>query len=443
MLIAGGLTVLFVLLWAVVSLLRRGQLAAHHDVGARARFGLIEFSELTLDMHTAAEVLILAKDAANVIFGCERIVAFETGAEIASWEASVPGGEALPEVPAAMRGLFGWFKHNPAIAAEVDLAESRFGAMRGPIGQCMTRYGVDVLMPLVDRGEILAVIGVPLGRKPTRLDRDLMRLFRLQATAACANVRLHSEAAHVMSLAKEVDLAGAVELALVPAELEGAASGVSWAGHFQAGGDAGSDFWSVYPLTDGRLVFLIGDAVGAGLAGSMVSAVVKSCSDAIFDAAPSRMDPATLLGALNRALYRSRSPVHTSSFVVVIDPRARSLTYGNAGHSIPYHVTFGDETKLGVLVGAGPLLGDSAKVRYEQKQLSLEGDTAIVLFTDGLVKARNSEGKAYGERRMQKILKAMSAAPAASIRAAILTAIDEHRGSHPLEDDAALLVVRL
>src|SRR5690606_37660241 len=137
----------------------------------------------------------------------------------------------------------------------------------------MERYQVDLLLPMVEHGRLLAVVGVHLGRRPTELDREVLKLFRLEVTAACANVKLHRQAAHVLTLAREIDLASAVRLALVPDEAEGSAGPISWSGHFEAAGQAGSDFWGVYPLSGGQVLFVIGDAVGSGLGGSMVAAV--------------------------------------------------------------------------------------------------------------------------------------------------------------------------
>jgi serine phosphatase RsbU (regulator of sigma subunit) len=438
--IAAVLAVVVALVWAIVTMLRSGKIAHSAATRSQSRYGLRQFADQSLSLNSVGEILAFAREAAQVIFGSDQVVAFEKGADEGSWDASVPGERSLGEVPPALRGLFGWVRHNSAIAVASDLGESRFGAMRGPMRQVMESYGVDVLLPLVSQSDVLAVLGIKLGRRPTPADRELMRLFRLQATAACTNVRLHVEAAHVVSLAKEVDLAGAVKLALVPDEMEGSSGGLVWAGYYQAVSSAGSDFWGVYPLGNDRAVVIAGDAIGAGLAGALVSAVVKSCADAIFDSQPQSITPRALLGALNRALYRSRNSVHTSCFALLVDRGAGTVSWANAGHPFAYHVKPGG---LGVLSGAGPLLGDEAKAVYREQQAPVSAGDSLVLFTNGLIQAHNASGKAYGERALQKVLKSANGAPA-EIRDAILESIDQHRGEgggQAASDDAALLVV--
>jgi len=444
MIIGVALAGVFIVVWALVSVMRQGKPAHRTPGGASVRDALTEFAFQSLHLETVDSILAFAREAAKAIFGCQRVVAFEHSADEDGWFVAIPGESSLGELPAHLRGLFAWVKHNNAIAAEVDLGESRFGAMRGPLREIMTRYDCDTLMPLVHRNEVIAVVGLKLGRKPSSSDRELMRLFRLQATAACVNVRLHREAAHMVSLAKEVDLASAVQLALVPDEMTGEASGVSWAGHFAAVEEAASDFWGVYPLPNGRVAVVIGDAIGAGLAGSMVSAVVKSCCDAIFDAKPTKLDPSALLGALNRALYRSSNPSHTSCFAVLIDAALRKVWYANAGHPIPYHLSMdGPRVKLGVLTGSGPLLGDSAKAGYKVTELDVEGGDRFVFFTDGLIKVENADRQTLGERSLQRLLNKQGRATPSEIRGEVATAVESHRSGAPLADDLALVVVKI
>lgn len=429
-------------LWAVISITRRGRLEQELAMSLDARDVLRQFAEQSLKLQSVREILALSREAATSIFGCQRVVAFETGAEEGHWDVSIPGEGPLGEVPAAARGLFSWFKHNTAIAAACDLEQARFGAMRGPLRQVMEAYEIDVIMPLVANREVLSVVGLHLRHAPSLTERELMRLFRLQATAACANVRLHVEAAHMVSLAREVDLASAVELALVPEKMEGELGKIAWAGHFESVDEAGSDFFGVYTLADGRIVILIGDAIGSGLAGSMVSAVVKSCCDAIFDTDPSRLDPATLLRALNRALYRSRNPVHTSAFTLVLDPENLHVEYANAGNPFPYHVAGGPAvTVLGVLSGAGPLLGDEVDARYKTQHVNINEGDSLVLFTDGLVRARNPAGETFGERGLQRLLKRLGPHPSAEMRQLILSGVAEYRSDTPYPDDVALIVL--
>jgi phosphoserine phosphatase RsbU/P len=221
---------------------------------------------------------------------------------------------------------------------------------------------------------------------------------------------------------------------------------ISWAGHYQPAGQAGSDFWAVYPVGGGRAMFLIGDAVGTGLGGSMVAAVVRSCCDAVYDASRGSSDggpgPPELLAALSSALQRPSTPSHARCFAALFDPASRRILYANAGQTLPYRINFAGGTQLGVLAGSGPLLGDTIDQAYRENRSPLGSPEVFVLFTDGLVKARSREGEPFGERRLQRVLAAQKDASAREIRERILTSLAAYHDGGPLADDIALVVVR-
>ena len=430
--------------WAAVAASRAGRRSRHTELGAQARDALTRFADRALELESMSEILAHARDTVWRLFGSRRVIAFEHGTERGTWDVVVPGGEALAPVPVHLRGPFAWFVHNRSAAARAELGERRFGAMRAPLLELMDRYEVDLVMPLVEHGRLLAVLGIQLGRRPTALDREVLMLLRLEVTAACANVNLHRQAAHVLTLAREIDLASAVKLALVPEEREGSAGPISWAGHDEAAGQASSDFWGVYPLPGGPVLLVIGDAVGSGLGGSMVAAVVKSACDAAYGGARPGPGPAQLLAALNAAIHRPSGPSHTRCFAALFDPKARRITYANAGHTLPYRLSFagGARPELGVLAGAGPLLGDSADAVYRENRSPLAAQEAFLLFTDGLIKLRNREGEPFGERRLQRVLAGVGEASAREIREAVLTAVAAYRDGSPLGDDVSLVVLR-
>lgn len=428
-------------LWLAVSIQRARQSNQLVEVGAAARDALTRFADRALELESVHEILAHTKETAGSLFGCERVIAFEPGSDRGTWDAFVPGGEQLAPVPVHLRGPFAWFVHNLTTAARGDLADRRFGAMRAPLRELMDRYQVDLLIPLVEHGRMLSVVGAQLGRRLTPLDRSTLMLFRLEVTAACANVKLHRQAAHVLTLAREFDLASAVKIALVPEDSEGSAGPVSWSGHYEAAGQAGSDFWGVYPLTGGRIMLVIGDAVGSGLGGSMVAAVVKSCCDGLHDAR-GNLGPARLLAALNAAIYRPASPAHTRCFAALIEPGARRVVYANAGHTLPYRMAFdGGATSLGVLAGAGPLLGDSADPVYRENRTPLASRESFLFFTDGLVKAKSRDGESLGDRRLQHVLAGLPDSSARETREGVLTALAAHRDGSALGDDISIVVM--
>ena len=138
-------------------------------------------------------------------------------------------------------------------------------------------------------------------------------------------------------------------------------------------------------------------------------------------------------------MYRAGKPIDASCFALLIDPRAQTITYANAGHRFPYHV---GASGLGVLARAGCLLGDSGTTTYRETSAAIAPGDVVVLFTDGLIQTQNADGVAYGERRLQKVLKQRLETDAGA-RDAIVRSLEEHKGDQPFADDTGLLVVRV
>jgi serine phosphatase RsbU (regulator of sigma subunit) len=296
-------------------------------------------------------------------------------------------------------------------------------------------------MPLVDRQEVMAVIGIRRNRQVT-VERDVFTLFQDLATTACANARLHVEASHAFSLAREVSLASAFHESLVAAARSGEIGGLRWSGDVEVAGEAGSDFWSVYPLGGGRVLMVVGDSVGAGLAGSMTSAVVKSACDLLVTGDRPIEDPAALLSMLSRALSHASAPVNARCFAAVFDTGRGLVRYANGGGQLPYRVSAGGaQPELGVLVGGGPMLGDAFESDHKLYEMPIGKGDAFVMFTDGLVRAEDAQRKPFGDRRLQKVIATQGGRSAAEMLAAVQDAVRKHRGDRPLEDDAAVVVV--
>lgn len=427
--LAIGLVAIYAL--TTVARSRRATANVVHDA-------LVVFVEQSLELGSIVEILGFSGQAAHEVLGAERAVAMLPSD--GEWEAVLVGGEPIGRVPAGTKGLFGWLKHNPVVISAEDLGQARIGAMRQPLKQLLDFTGCDVLMPLVDRQEVMAVLAIRRNRQVT-VERQALALFQEQATTACANARLHVEASHAFSLAREVSLASAFHESLVAAARSGEIGDVRWAGDVEVAGEAGSDFWSVYPLGLGRVLMVVGDSVGSGLAGSMTSAVVKSACDLLVTGDRPIEDPAQLLTNLSRALSHASAPVHARCFAAVFDPGRGTVRYANAGGQLPYQLR--GEGELGVLAGGGPMLGDAFEDGYRLYEMNIAPGDSFVLFTDGLVRADDPYRKSFGERRLQKVIVAGAGRQAPELLASIQDAVRAHRAGRPLEDDAAVVVVRV
>jgi sigma-B regulation protein RsbU (phosphoserine phosphatase) len=132
--------------------------------------------------------------------------------------------------------------------------------------------------------------------------------------------------------------------------------------------------------------------------------------------------------------------MHFSVFYGMLDPRKRHLVYASAGHPHAFRVPRAGPPER--LEATAPPLGLATAGSIQRRQVPWSfGDDLLVLWTDGLVDARNESGEPFGEQRLLDcVAKLRRQTPEAIVSAVLKDA--EAFGSRPT-DDRTLLVLRI
>lgn len=374
---------------------------------------------------SATEVLDLVVAGCRDIFGARRAVVFRL--DEASWRAVGPDAEG--ELSDSLATPMAWFAHNPQVVFAAELERARFGAIGPALEELFERFAIDAALPLVDRRLVVAVIGLRLPLIGA-VERDALEELRGFSGAACANLRLHAEAAHAVNLDREAsDLAG-LAMALSPEPLSGEVALGAYASHVRVAGDIGSDFALVHPSGDGLWVVL-GDAIGAGLPAALIAAAVKGALDASLDRGDP-IDPGSLLAYANLPLDRPGGRARASCVAARLE--RQTMEWSSAGHVNPYLIR-GD--RLDALTAPGPLLGSAGDPR--RNRTGLEPGDRLVFLTNGVIDAIGEGDDQRGHRRVQRLLAALATSSAAEICARLSAAV-EARCPEPRDDETAVVV---
>lgn len=157
----------------------------------------------------------------------------------------------------------------------------------------------------------------------------------------------------------------------------------------------GGDFFDVFRVEDGKWAILIGDISGKGVSASLSTALTKF---AIRDNAIKDSSPASVLQATNFSLYHQfRGEEFVSVFYLLADSNTGHIQFGNAGH--PYPTICSEKRgRCQQLKASGVLLGVIEEGVFEENSTRLEAGEQIVLFTDGVIEARNDKGEFFAEK---------------------------------------------
>jgi serine phosphatase RsbU (regulator of sigma subunit) len=159
--------------------------------------------------------------------------------------------------------------------------------------------------------------------------------------------------------------------------------------------EVGGDFFQIIPnKTDGTLLIVAGDVTGKGLKAGMLVALLVG---AVRMGAESNPDPLFLLQALNRRLL-GRSDAQATCLALTI-ARDGEVTLANAGHMAPYlngePMTMEGSIPLGMIESA----------EFSVMHFKLNDDDKLVLMSDGIAEAKDSEGRLFGFERVHELLR--------------------------------------
>ncbi|HEV8455983.1 MAG TPA: GAF domain-containing SpoIIE family protein phosphatase [Gemmatimonadales bacterium] len=276
------------------------------------------------------------------------------------------------------------------------------------------------------------------GDRFTLDDRKLVSAVANQIGAAIENARLVERDLQQQRLQRELELAHDLQLKLLPSPtvLQGDAE---VAARCLPADSVGGDFYTFSRLGRGRVGVMLGDVASHGFSAALVMALIMSAAG-IHAAAATTPDEtlAALLDSLATEL--AKTEMHFSVFYGVLDPRAGRLSYASAGHPHAFRVPRSGAPER--LEATSPPLGLAAIGTIQRRQVPwTTGTDLLVLWTDGLVDARNDLGEPFGEQRLLDEVSAQRKETPEAIVKAVLARADEF-GARPT-DDRTLLVLRI
>ena len=194
-----------------------------------------------------------------------------------------------------------------------------------------------------------------------------------------------------------------------------------------------------------RLFFLIADVAGKGIAAALLMAITKEVvRDAVLTFGPA-LD--RILAEANRktaaasAELQSEGGVFVTAFAGILDLGSGEVDYASAGHDSPFVLGGGTELRQLVTEG-GPPLGAVEEFRFPIDHDRIELGEVLLLFTDGITEAENTEHTLYSSDRLAKALASAKTVDAQHVVAAVIEDVSRFVGGAEQADDMTVLALR-
>ncbi|MED7947378.1 SpoIIE family protein phosphatase [Streptomyces sp. BE20] len=255
-------------------------------------------------------------------------------------------------------------------------------------------YGIHSLMvvPLQARGVTLGLVNFwRTQNSPPFDDEDLAFAREVGGRAAVCidNARRYS---------REHTMAATLQRSLMPRELPDQEALDVAHRYLPAQAGVGGDWFDVIPLPGARVALVVGDVVGHGLHAAVTMGRLRI---AVHNFSALDLPPDELLGHLDDLVARidgeegdgpDSSQVMTGAtcFYAVYDAVGGRVSAATAGH-LPMAVAHPDGTVEFVRPPVSPPLGLGAGMPVEAVELAVPEGSRLVLYTDGLLAARDRD----------------------------------------------------
>jgi len=239
---------------------------------------------------------------------------------------------------------------------------------------------------------------------------------------------------------KEMEIAKRIQFSLLPAKLP-QIKGLSLAGFCEPASQVGGDYYDVLINGDRSLDILIADVSGHNVGAALMMAEARTFIHAQYH---NFSGPAGIMQALNRFFNRdlSKAELFITLFYLRLDPESRRFSYASAGHNPP--LLFRAATGKCLLLDAeGLILGIKEEVTFEEKTETLAPGDILLLYTDGIIEARDDNQELFGEARLRIFLKNSRKLHPTEIAVELLNTVRQFSGRESLEDDVSLVIIKV
>jgi phosphoserine phosphatase RsbU/P len=241
----------------------------------------------------------------------------------------------------------------------------------------------------------------------------------------------------LLSIETELETARQIQSSILPARVPELAS-LRIAATYHPMTSVAGDFYQFVRPDSNHLGILVADVSGHGIPAALISSMIKVAMQSVAGFAD---DPAQVLGGLNRILWNEASGQFASAAYLWIDTESRKALYSAAGHP-PLLCWRNDLGEMQRIESNGLLFGVNPHSEYPVCSVPMESLDRILLYTDGVIEPENAAGEAFGDRRLEQVIRDSRVEPAAELSLHLLSELQKWQpAATNQQDDITLIVV--
>jgi two-component system sensor histidine kinase ChiS len=240
----------------------------------------------------------------------------------------------------------------------------------------------------------------------------------------------------LLAIQNELGVAKKLQASILPSFFP-TMKGLRFTSYYSPMEDVGGDFFDFLQPSENSLGILLADVSGHGVPAALVSAMLKIAFGTELEHAS---NPIQLMKGIDRKLYGKTKGSFITASYVFIDTKKNQLFHVRAGHC-PLLIYKSGEKKVIESTPKGRVLGVFLDNVYTLDTIPIVSGDRVVLYTDGILEARNEKGELFGSDRLMENIKLYRELDVESWTNQLLQKVSEWIGRRTKEDDITLVVV--
>ncbi|MBZ5535144.1 MAG: serine/threonine-protein phosphatase [Acidobacteriia bacterium] len=240
-----------------------------------------------------------------------------------------------------------------------------------------------------------------------------------------------------LDLKGDLEIARQIQLGLVPSKPY-AQEGISIHCHMRPANTVGGDYFDIIELDKNTIGFVIGDVAGKGMPAALLMALLQGSLRTLITAG---FRGSNLISKLNEYLCTNiPSNSLVTFFYGELTPATGEIRYVNAGHNPPFVIRH--DQSMERLPATSIPLGINRQSSFSDSPAQLASGDRLLLFTDGVTEAFNTEDVEYGETRLTAFLKARRDLSEDQLIHALIADVLSFCGNAKPHDDMTLMNIK-
>jgi serine phosphatase RsbU (regulator of sigma subunit) len=333
--------------------------------------------------------------------------------------------------------LTGWMlKHKTPLLVKDLKNDDRFKSFIDDESPIKSLLGV----PLVLKGKmtgVLTVFNKHTSEGFTDGDQRLLSIIAAQSAQIIENARLYLEEQNLLLMQEEMRLAAETQINLLP-------KSIPKIGDYQVAGksipakEVGGDYYDFIKIDEKKFAFCLGDVSGKGMSAAMLMSNLQATLRANILSGGNSTETIT---RSNNVLYQNTdSTKFVTLFLGIVNIESNEIKYCNAGHNNPFHIDKSNQFKE--LDVGGLILGFQTDSSYMEGSIPFQPEDTLVLFSDGITEAMNTNNEEFGEERLTELIEKHKSEDAYIMIDKIMDSVNEFSDGVAQSDDMTLMIIK-